>query len=486
MSSTAVRLPYRPRRTRAVVVADDRTVAHWGMAFALIIIVAWTTSVLVGFALPFKLLVLVGFAGMMIGIRLPAVGLMGITILCVSDAPARVYIMTGGLFRWNSFNYALLFVALIAAPTLLRVRDPHTRLLQLLLLTLGWGLLVTPDLAEGEQQMIAAVSAMGLLYYTLRAAPSREAWYWAGFNGVLMAAAMGLSYYVHRNQLPGINANAWALSLVGGLVAACFASVAAGRRRLRQLGILAVASVVLVSIFLSGSRGSLLIGLFCVFVMMLILPSVPMRAFAIAIGAVIAAVSIARFGDLEANSLHRIRKMLTREHDLSGDYSLSARTNGRSELVMGGIYMFRHQPMGVGTGGFDIAWRDLPLEAGVSFKRGREFSAHSGWIKVLAENGVVGITLLMAWVVSFYLVARRRRERILRLLGVLTTGVLGLALLSTEFQSKPLWFLVCGFTALVYSAPWLRAPGSVLPGRGADPRREAPPLPPLDGRSGYR
>ena len=220
MTSAAVRLPFRPRRARTVVVANDRTVAHWGVGFALVIAGVWAASLVVGFGLPLKLLVLVGFVALVIGIQLPAVGLIGVALLCVSDAPARVYIMTGGLFRWNSFNYVLLLVALLAAPSLLRVRDPHTRILQLLLLTLGWGLLVTPDFTEGEQQMIAAVSVMGLLYYTLRAAPSREAWYWAGFNGVLMAAAMGLSYYLHRAQLPGINANAWAVSLVGGLVAA--------------------------------------------------------------------------------------------------------------------------------------------------------------------------------------------------------------------------------------------------------------------------
>jgi hypothetical protein len=479
MTSAAVRLPYRPRRARTVVVADDRTVALWGIAFAVIITLGWSASMLVGFQLPFRALVLVAFAAMVIGIRLPAVGLIGITMLCVSDAPARVYIMTGGLFRWNSFNYALLLVTLVSAPTLLRVRDPHTRLLQLLLLTLGWGLLVTPDLAEGEQQMLAAVAAMGLLYYTLRAGPSREAWYWAGFNGALMAAAMGLSYYQHKNRLPNINANAWALSLVGGLIAACLASVAAGRRRLRQLTILTVASVVLVCIFLSGSRGSLLIGLFCVGIMLLMLPSMSMRAVAIGVGAVIAAVAIARFSDLEATALHRIQKMLTRQHDLSGDYSLSARTNGRSELVFGGIYMFRQHPMGVGTGGFEIAWRDLPPEAGVTFKRGREFSAHSGWIKVLAENGVFGITLLVAWVTSFWVLTRRRRERVIRLLGILTTGVLSLALLSTEFQSKPLWFLVTSVTALVYAAPWLRASASAPPPAAPRPRRWEPlPVPP--------
>jgi hypothetical protein len=485
MTSAAVRLPFRPRRARTVVVANDRTVAHWGVGFALVIAGVWAASLVVGFGLPLKLLVLVGFVALVIGIQLPAVGLIGVALLCVSDAPARVYIMTGGLFRWNSFNYVLLLVALLAAPSLLRVRDPHTRILQLLLLTLGWGLLVTPDFTEGEQQMIAAVSVMGLLYYTLRAAPSREAWYWAGFNGVLMAAAMGLSYYLHRAQLPGINANAWAVSLVGGLVAACFAAAAAGRRRLRQLAILAMASVVLVCIFLSGSRGSLLIGIFCVGVMLLILPSTGMRVFAAVLGAVIAAVAVARFGDLEANTLHRIRKLLNREHEVTSSYSLSERTNGRSDLVIGGIYIFRHHPMGVGTGGFKIAWRDLPAEAGVSFKEGREFSAHSGWIKVLAENGVFGITLLVAWVASFYLVTRRQRERIVRLLGMLTTGVLGLALLTTEFQSKPLWFLVSGVTALIYAAPWLRAPGRVQPRDRQPAPAQALPIPP-DGRSRYR
>ena len=118
--------------------------------------------------------------------------------------------------------------------------------------------------------------------------------------------------------------------------------------------------------------------------------------------------------------------------------------------MLGGWYIFTEHPwVGVGTGGFSDASIGLPLYEGATTFRPEGRAAHAGWIKVLAENGLPGGALLLAYVVSFTLSGWRTRDRELRRLGVLTTAVLGLAFVTTEFQGKGLWLLAAGTTVLL-------------------------------------
>jgi hypothetical protein len=73
-------------------------------------------------------------------------------------------------------------------------------------------------------------------------------------------------------------------------------------------------------------------------------------------------------------------------------------------------------------------------------------------MKVLSENGVVGGFLLLAYVASFAIVGLRkaRQSRDMMLVGVLTTLVLAVGFLSTEFSGKGLWFMAAGTTVLLH------------------------------------
>src|SRR5205085_6576527 len=124
--------------------------------------------------------------------------------------------------------------------------------------------------------------------------------------------------------------------------------------------------------------------------------------------------------------------------------------SGRSDLGLGGYYIFLEHPLGVGTGGFAASWATLGARDRLSgFKQGEEFPAHSGWIKVLAENGLPGIVLLVLYTYSFLRGGLRAHDRRVRGLSLMVGVALGVAFLSTEFQGKGFWFVAAGATALL-------------------------------------
>ena len=144
---------------------------------------------------------------------------------------------------------------------------------------------------------------------------------------------------------------------------------------------------------------------------------------------------------------------------------MSSRTSGRSDLALGGWYIFQEHPLGVGTGGFGDAWSTLNRREGLSdFREGARTAAHSAWIRVLAENGIPGILALFGFVFSFAVIGWRRRSSGAFPLGLLVTFTLAVAFLAHEFQGKGLWFLVAGAMTLLRRIP-------------ADVERRAAPLP---------
>jgi len=73
-----------------------------------------------------------------------------------------------------------------------------------------------------------------------------------------------------------------------------------------------------------------------------------------------------------------------------------------------------------------------------------EKSSHSAWLKTLAENGIPGVILLAAMVGSFAYAGLRQGHPDQIAVGLLVTTILALSFLTTQFQSKGLWFLVAG------------------------------------------
>lgn len=410
--------------------------ALWGKRLVILIAAIWCASLAIGFQAALLVLTLVGFAAAIVGLRRPVIGLFGISILCTLDSISRAYLLTGGLFRWNTLNYWLLIVMLFSLPFLLHLHDPQTRLLQGLLLVLIVGLAFSSDSRTGLQDVFNIATLFGLMAYFARSAGSRDAWYWMAIVTGVLAGMGGAAFYLEREGLPEINPNAWSFFPLTALFAVALAfSVAGGRRGRYPLALLGAVNMVWV--FLSGSRGSLLIGVVClVFILLQLRKSggaLPIVATAVLVAMVVASQFISE----ESLAVHRLDKLF------DSRYSMTGRTSGRSDLALGGWYIFREHPLlGVGTGGFGYSWMNLKTLEGISgFKEAEYAPAHSGWIKILAENGIPGFLILLAFVLSFAAIGWKRRREGLFAVGLLVTVGLSIAFLADEFQQKGLWFL---------------------------------------------
>jgi O-antigen ligase len=158
------------------------------------------------------------------------------------------------------------------------------------------------------------------------------------------------------------------------------------------------------------------------------------------------------FATLQQRALFRIEKTL------NANTSMRSRTSGRSDLMLGGWYIVQENPLGIGTGGFAIAWSNLGMRPGLSsFKQSSSFQAHSGWLKVLTENGILGLLFLAAYVSSFAFCGWRRPIAGARGLGLYVTTILAVAFFPTEFQCKGLWFLAAGGATFLQPAALARA-----------------------------
>lgn len=430
---------------------------RWAGVVLAVIVPACLMALVVG--LRPALTVIAGFSllAALAGLRMPILGLYSVGVMCTVDAMTRVYLMDGGWLRWNSFNYLLLFVSALGLPFLLRFRNGQLRLLQSLAILLALGLLRTPDLQRGMQDLLGLLAVFGMLVYFARAADEPEVWYWLGVVTGVLGALIGLVFYSRSASIGRIDPNAWSLSSLTALFALAFGyptAIARGRGA-ALLGVLAAVNAGW--IFLSGSRGSML-GACCVLAYLLaVTPGLHRRVGMVLVGAMLLVGVSTQFGDLEAHALSRITRLFDTDRDLTN------RTSHRWSLMVGGWRIFEaHAAVGVGTGGFIPAWRkmrdvgDIPDFEAVA--RGRE--AHAAWIKVLAENGVPGGLLLTAVVLSFA-VAGRRQPRY-RALGLFVSVTMGAIFVSTEFQSKGVWFLAAGALVMLHQDGLVAA---------SDPRR---------------
>jgi O-antigen ligase len=229
----------------------------------------------------------------------------------------------------------------------------------------------------------------------------------------------------------------------------CLASHLSKEEPRRQLILGVLAAVNVVWVFLSTSRGGLLVSILCLLFLMLNMPGLSRRIFFLVGAVLIGSYITSHFAESQTKTIERVEKLV--DPNLSAD----SRTSGRYNLVLGGWLIFLDNPMGVGTGGYASNWAKLnDVEAASvlsGFATGSEMAAHSAWIKTLAENGVPGFMLFAAYVFSFaYVGFKKRRRQGLLLLGALTTAVLSVAFISTEFQSKGLWLMAAGATVILH------------------------------------
>jgi hypothetical protein len=212
--------------------------------------------VVAGFRNALVLLAVVGFFAALLGILRPTIGMLGIAILCTIDSVARAYLLTGGLWRWNTFNYLLLFVIFLGLPFLLRLHDPQTRLLQAFVLLLGVGLAFSVERPSGVQQILNIVTVFGLLRYLAVGTRGREIWHWMAMVSGAVAGAGGFVFYLQVGGLPEINPNAWSLFPLTALFLITLGVFAAAGRGRIPMVLPLLAALNATWVFLSGSRGS--------------------------------------------------------------------------------------------------------------------------------------------------------------------------------------------------------------------------------------
>jgi O-antigen ligase len=287
------------------------------------------------------------------------------------------------------------------------------------------------------------------MVYFARAERCHEVWFWMAAVCGSLAGAGGLVFYLEQENLPDINLNAWSFFPLTAIFAITLAFSTGGLRRGR-LPLALLATVNVVWVFLSGSRGSLLIALVC-----LSFIAVQMRKRGRSLPIVAAVLLIAlgvasQFVERKALAVQRLNRLLDSQH------SWTSRTSGRSDLALGGWYIFREHPLGIGTGGFANAWMNMnprQRERLSVFRQGVYTSAHSGWIKVLTENGLPGILIFAGFLLSFAVTGWRRRRKGAFLLGLVVTVSLSVAFLADEFQGKGLWFLAAAVMTVLRQMP---------------------------------
>ncbi len=425
---------------RPFLVAAPRTFSEkWGPWVTVIVAMLSLLGFVAGFPTSVTLLTLLGFAAAFAGIWQPGLGLFGVAVLSTIDPLTRVYLMSGGLLRWNSFNYLLLLVMFVCLKRVLRMHDIHTLLLGCFTLLMVVHLTFTPALDVGVYNVLNVLAAFGLLLYHLRAGHDRHMLYWIAVITGTVAGIGSAVYFMQMNSLPVINKNAWSAYPLTALFAVCVAyPYVRGTKQLLALSGLGILNIIWV--FFSGSRGAMAIAVVCLGYLVFYTRGIRQKLGVAVVGVAATMIAVSSFGDQQEFALHRIDKLF------DDSRSLDSRTSGRSDLVIAGWYIFRDNPFGVGTGGFGPAYAEL-IDNEVNFL-GHEKGAHSAWVKTLAENGIIGTLLLLAYVFSFAIHGYMHRREGYLPLGLLVTFVIASAFFSREFQSKGLWFLAAGYISL--------------------------------------
>jgi hypothetical protein len=440
--------------------------AQWARLFILVSLLVWASTALIGFRAGLAVLTLAAVGAVLMGLSYPVVSLYGLAMLCTLDPLIRVFLTTGGLLPWNFLNYLLLMITILGAPLFLRMPSGQLRLLQCLVLLLGVGLLFSPDVVGGTQDLLSLTAVFGILVCFIRASGCRGMWYGLALvSGTTGAAAC----FVFFSQLPYIDPNAWSYTPLTAILTACLAlSVTVGQTR-RQLALIALSLVNCAWVFVSGSRGSMIVAAGCLLFQLTLIQGWRVRIAALAVAAMVTLGVSSQFSERSSFARHRVAMLFSTSHTWAG------RTSQRSTLLLGGLQIFREHPViGVGTGGFISAWLTSPDVYRISGARTASGKLpHTAWIKVLAENGIIGGLLFAGFVCSFAVLGWRSPEPRVRALGLLTTFALGSAFVSSEFQGKGKWFLAAGAFVLLH--PQLVATYSRTARRVASLRSMKPP-----------
>jgi outer membrane protein assembly factor BamB len=345
----------------------------------------------------------------------------------------------------------------------------------------GLTLLWTTDLRKGAIFLGAFVLPFGLLSLGFARLPWRGrwlTWMWAGLVGTaLVYAAVGGYQWLTRDifwnpvvivgnaYAPFFRVNSvfWDPSIYGrylalAIIASLTGILLGGLRRWKALGLTAVIAVTWCGLLLSFSQSSF---------------------FALAAGIALAAA--VAWGWRTAAGLAVLGLVVTAlaltatsvRHELVGKSrsGVNAVTSGRANLVSQGARIALHNPVGgVGVGGFKRAYADRTGLRGVDPKHA---ASHTTPITVAAEEGLVGLALLV-WLVVAALLATLRglgrgfTSRVSLAVGAGLFVITVHSLFYNDFFEDPVMWALLGLVALVVRVP-RKGPVQAEPSTAADP-----------------
>jgi O-antigen ligase len=400
----------------------------WGIILSIITILIWLAGLVVGFQTSLNIQAGLCFLLAIIGIFVPNLGLLIIGMLSGLNAVAAEYILTGGVFRFNTFNYLLLFVMLLSIPFLLRLRDVSSRWLQFFILLLSLELIFSKNISEGVDDILNITTTFGIIVYMAKSLNDELVFYWMGVVNGILGALVGLVFFIELNQLPYANPNNWTYLQLAALFSICFGLFFAHKYKKSKIILVFLALINTTWIFLSGSRGSLLLALICIGFIFFANRSFTLNTVLIGLAILISLWVSTQFLEQQVTTINRIQLLFNQNE------TESKRTSKRSELLKAGLQLFTKNPLGIGTGSF----REESAQTSFIYKNR---PAHSAWIKTLVENGIPGIIVLVAFILSFTVQGIRKRKEGKFLLGFFITIIFSTAFIAKEFQEKSLWFL---------------------------------------------
>ncbi|HZW03208.1 MAG TPA: O-antigen ligase family protein [Anaerolineaceae bacterium] len=426
------------RRPASTWLPSEISSIVWGRILFLLVPAIWFSGLAIGFVNALTILTFLSFGLFLLGIRWAGVGLIGLGMMTAIDPLTRGFVTTAIALPFNTINYLLLVSMVWFLPFLLRVNDVHSRLLQVLVLVLILMLYFSNSKINGVIHILNVVTLFGMLPYIARAIQNRPAMYWMGVISSLISAVGGIAFFLMMDSIGYLNPNAWAKFPVTGILLSCLAFPYAREFRLGRPTLLLLALVNALWVFLSGSRGNMLIGGVGLLFLIFYERNFSWKLFVFGLIVVAVTAMSAFFYEQQTYAVSRVEMLF------SDDFDVDTATSGRLSIATRGLELFRRNPLGVGTGAFNSEI------AAVSDFADSEIQAHSGWIKVLAENGIPGILLLGGYVFSFVVVGVRSGKREKVFFGTLATIVLAVAFISSEFQGKNLWFLAAAATVLLH------------------------------------
>jgi O-antigen ligase len=329
-------------------------------------------------------------------------------------------------------------VILLFLPFLFRLNDPHSRLLQIFLLVIGLQLLISEDIGTGIQDIITIVTIFGLIVYFAHALQEDEAYYWLSVVIGVLGAVGCFVLYLQIESLPYINPNSLAAFPLTAVLTITLVYSKTERTPHRKLVLLILAAVNFIWVIYPGSRGNIFIGICSMFVLLLMTRSVSRILLILIVVLLLGFWLSSMFIEQTNFLLERLR------YTFDPSYTFAQRTSGRSNIAQAGLNMFSDFPLGAGTGNF----RSYISTYEVVDYRARD--AESGWIKTLAENGIPGLLILVAYVGSFTIVGWRKRNQGMLLIGVLVTISLGVGFITKVFEGKSMFFLAAGGTVFLH------------------------------------